>query len=288
MKQEQALFLNGVYQTVLEEILLAYKNNGNLICYLQPYTSRIIKLLQDKTPTENNPIKLYISTTSNLNLVSYSADIVNWNDKRELTSEKLENLNEHIAKNQPQETDIYLDRGEGTKPCVNLISIKNLRMIANQFSVTKLTKISDKKSYKPRTQAGGWSYVELLPDWIYVNNSIFSEKIQSNLEKQLLESKKHNSKERIIRIEQTSKIPEQIQITSVGFKRNADVITEVLLRANGICEKCNNNAPFIRKKDNSPYLEVHHTITLSNGGEDSIENAIAICPNCHRELHFGI
>jgi len=45
---------------------------------------------------------------------------------------------------------------------------------------------------------------------------------------------------------------------------------------------------FIRKKDNTPYLEVHHKIQLAEGGEDSIENAIAVCPNCHRELHFGI
>jgi 5-methylcytosine-specific restriction protein A len=65
------------------------------------------------------------------------------------------------------------------------------------------------------------------------------------------------------------------------------VIVEVLKRANGICENCHNPAPFIRKKDNSPYLEVHHKIHLSNKGEDSVENAIAVCPNCQRELHFG-
>ncbi|OOL15317.1 hypothetical protein BXQ27_32765, partial [Klebsiella aerogenes] len=27
---------------------------------------------------------------------------------------------------------------------------------------------------------------------------------------------------------------------------------------------------------------------LSNGGEDSVENAIALCPNCHRQAHFGV
>ena len=24
------------------------------------------------------------------------------------------------------------------------------------------------------------------------------------------------------------------------------------------------------------------------GGEDTIYNTVAICPNCHRELHYGI
>jgi 5-methylcytosine-specific restriction protein A len=24
---------------------------------------------------------------------------------------------------------------------------------------------------------------------------------------------------------------------------------------------------------------------LSNGGDDSIQNAVALCPNCHRKMH---
>jgi 5-methylcytosine-specific restriction protein A len=34
-------------------------------------------------------------------------------------------------------------------------------------------------------------------------------------------------------------------------------------------------------------LEVHHKKQLSEGGEDTVENAIALCPNCHREAHYG-
>jgi 5-methylcytosine-specific restriction protein A len=61
----------------------------------------------------------------------------------------------------------------------------------------------------------------------------------------------------------------------------------VLERASGICEQCNEDAPFKRKKDGTPYLEVHHRIPLSEGGFDTVGNAIAVCPNCHRELHYG-
>ncbi|WAG20214.1 HNH endonuclease [Burkholderia gladioli] len=71
------------------------------------------------------------------------------------------------------------------------------------------------------------------------------------------------------------------------FLRNADVVAEVLHRANGACERCKNPAPFLRKKDGSPYLEVHHVQQLANDGEDTVDNAIALCPNCHREMHFG-
>jgi len=92
---------------------------------------------------------------------------------------------------------------------------------------------------------------------------------------------------RFQRLEAAPKHPEPIQIISKGFKRNADAIAEVLLRANGHCEKCGKEAPFKRAKDGTPYLEVHHKIMLSQGGEDTVQNAIATCPNCHRGLHFG-
>jgi 5-methylcytosine-specific restriction protein A len=62
---------------------------------------------------------------------------------------------------------------------------------------------------------------------------------------------------------------------------------EALERANGYCERCRATAPFKRAANGSPYLEVHHVVPLAEGGEDSIENATALCPNCHRELHFG-
>lgn len=71
------------------------------------------------------------------------------------------------------------------------------------------------------------------------------------------------------------------------FKRNPDVVAEVLIRAKGKCESCGKPAPFKRRKDDKPYLEVHHKVFLSNGGDDTVENAEALCPNCHKEKHFG-
>ncbi|WP_250452543.1 HNH endonuclease signature motif containing protein [Caballeronia sp. ATUFL_M2_KS44] len=81
--------------------------------------------------------------------------------------------------------------------------------------------------------------------------------------------------------------PEQLLVMARVFKRSPYVIAEVLLRANGICESCGAPAPFVRK-DGSPYLEVHHVTRLADGGVDEVSNAIAVCPNCHRERHFGV
>ena len=73
-------------------------------------------------------------------------------------------------------------------------------------------------------------------------------------------------------------------VTSKVFARSAEVVRETRKRANGVCQYCNQPAPFIDKKGN-PYLEVHHVIWLSRGGEDSTNNTVALCPNCHTRMH---
>ncbi|NWD06389.1 HNH endonuclease [Pseudomonas gingeri] len=73
-----------------------------------------------------------------------------------------------------------------------------------------------------------------------------------------------------------------------GYDRNPDVVAQVLLRAQGICEACAKPAPFRRSSNGTPYLEVHHIVQLAHGGDDSVDNAQALCPNCHREMHFGV
>jgi predicted HNH restriction endonuclease len=35
------------------------------------------------------------------------------------------------------------------------------------------------------------------------------------------------------------------------------------------------------------YLETHHVIFLAHDGADKPTNVIALCPNDHREAHFG-
>ncbi|WP_207710126.1 HNH endonuclease [Litoreibacter roseus] len=78
----------------------------------------------------------------------------------------------------------------------------------------------------------------------------------------------------------------KISGASNRFVRDPNVIAWVLEEASGTCDACGQNAPFERD-DGDPYLEVHHVRPLSEGGPDTIDNALACCPNCHRELHFG-
>ena len=76
------------------------------------------------------------------------------------------------------------------------------------------------------------------------------------------------------------------EIRSVSyFVRSAAVMKDTKARANGICQLCEKPAPF-RDNNGNPYLETHHIVWLSRGGEDSMNNTVALCPNCHAKMHI--
>ena len=80
--------------------------------------------------------------------------------------------------------------------------------------------------------------------------------------------------------------PKAYGATVKQFERDPSVKAWVLQEAKGRCEVCLQPAPF-NDGDGLPFLEVHHVHPLADGGADTVENAIAVCPNCHRELHYG-
>jgi HNH endonuclease len=81
--------------------------------------------------------------------------------------------------------------------------------------------------------------------------------------------------------------PVSVQCSTTVFYRDPKVRAWILQRAAGRCELCRAPAPFDTSNED-PYLESHHLVTLSEGGSDTTDNTAALCPNCHRELHYGI
>ncbi len=84
---------------------------------------------------------------------------------------------------------------------------------------------------------------------------------------------------------QQKKEPKTVTSTVTQRIRDPYIAEYAKKRANGICQLCGNSAPF-NKANGEPYLESHHIEWLSNGGEDSIDNTVALCPNCHRKIHI--
>jgi hypothetical protein len=83
-----------------------------------------------------------------------------------------------------------------------------------------------------------------------------------------------------------NRFPVRVAASSSEFDRCPKVVAWILLKAGGRCEHCMSQAPFT-KPDGTLYLEVHHVQTLATGGPDTVENAVALCPNCHRAAHLS-
>ncbi|WP_369063310.1 HNH endonuclease [Burkholderia gladioli] len=111
--------------------------------------------------------------------------------------------------------------------------------------------------------------------------------LQDDFNRDVAKSLQDSSKARDARLLNRQPHPRKVLVMTEVFIRNPDVVAKVLIRADGRCEKCHCEAPFRRRTDGSPYLEVHHIRRLADDGEDTVENAQALCPNCHRESHFG-
>lgn len=79
--------------------------------------------------------------------------------------------------------------------------------------------------------------------------------------------------------------PEQQTKKSKCFIRRPEVRRYALIRAAGKCEYCGLNG--FRMQNGKLYLETHHVIPLNEGGRDSTSNISALCPNHHREAHYG-
>lgn len=69
------------------------------------------------------------------------------------------------------------------------------------------------------------------------------------------------------------------------YHRDSKVKEYAERRAKGKCELCGKDAPF-KDSNGYPYLECHHIVWLSKHGEDTIENTVALCPDCHRRIHI--
>lgn len=67
------------------------------------------------------------------------------------------------------------------------------------------------------------------------------------------------------------------------YKRDPDLAAAVKRIAKGNCMLCKDKAPFVHL--GKPFLESHHIRPLSEGGNDNINNLVAVCPNCHRKVH---
>jgi 5-methylcytosine-specific restriction protein A len=128
----------------------------------------------------------------------------------------------------------------------------------------------------------------------HLNYQTTIEEQRSDFQQKIEDSQDMSLNERVEQIaDSVSDIPKLKKEIIYSYSRSPHVVAQALFRAQGKCEKCRENAPFLRKSNGTPYLEVHHKIPLSEQNNndsslDTLENVLALCPNCHRKAHFGL
>jgi len=79
--------------------------------------------------------------------------------------------------------------------------------------------------------------------------------------------------------------PDRAKVIVQIIKRDNRVRAHAIKRAQGKCEYCNVRG-FLTANDKF-YVEAHHIIALCDSGCDTVDNVIAICPQHHRQAHYG-
>lgn len=93
-------------------------------------------------------------------------------------------------------------------------------------------------------------------------------------------------------VPQTKKSPKSNKIGSDSWPRDPSISKEAIQKANYLCEFDENHKSFISHSTNKNFVEAHHLIPMKKQGfyEFSIDvpgNIVALCPNCHRQIHHG-
>lgn len=89
-------------------------------------------------------------------------------------------------------------------------------------------------------------------------------------------------------IDQDLNAPPEKRTTVVEFwQRNRSIILERKRQSSNRCEIPGCNYVPFKKISEEEYSEAHHIIPLGQPGSDRIENIVILCPNHHREVHYG-
>lgn len=157
--RDEAIFLNGVFRDVLEEIHAVHEVLPEQILFLQPYATDPIKKLHDAPPSVDDPAGLFLSTSDNLGEIEFVAEVVGVDDKRSLDPGRRQVIERILATFQSTE-EKGVDPGTSDEPQVNLLHVRRLRRLDESIPVTRLIKTSDGTPIAgARSTAGGWAYV---------------------------------------------------------------------------------------------------------------------------------
>ena len=136
---DYALLFIGLFKRVLDDISEVHRKDPDQSLFLQPYSSGPIAKLRDKVPSVEAPVMLFASTSDARSIVSYAGEIVDWEDKSNLSQGRRDEALRMLKCRQPNEKGGLYNNPRTGEPAVNLLSVRRLVELDSPFSVGELT-----------------------------------------------------------------------------------------------------------------------------------------------------
>lgn len=176
-------------------------------------------------------------------------------------------------------------------------NLYDLSLRLNKFEI-RINDYSNKMFRGQRVYGGTYP---ILDEKIikYINSILENNELLDNDNNDVQEEIQHAELASLNDIKNSANMPLSIVNGSQGklISKDSRISKSALNEANYKCVIDPNHKTFLTKMD-IPYMEGHHLIpcTVSNSvyfmdkyksNIDCIENIVSLCPNCHRELHYG-
>lgn len=180
-------------------------------------------------------------------------------------------------------------------------AVFEVKILNDQIQSIKTNYYHSKRSAKAKRAPEPRMGLKFITSWLDIGDMVLIGNIGSDLFSCKLRNKDsipdhidenvyHAVSDEVVfsRANRSSKKPVKRKTIREEYSRNPYVVEAALRRSGGVCEMSGcGNVPFYKDSE-EVYLEVHHIVPLSIEGDDSLSNVAALCPNCHREQHYGV
>ena len=173
----------------------------------------------------------------------------------------------------------FMNNVEFSEPIQKDVLFKKCYNLIDQKYPTEKNTLLDKIAY-----LNGTCLYMLEKDDDFKLKEIFYE-ILNSLANKKGNDELDNINDMLLIINKVEKNPEKREYLTEQWVRDSKVKKSVINNAKGICQACGKKS--FAKENGEIYLEVHHKVYLSQNGLDTVENCVALCPNCHKNEHFG-
>jgi|GEM_PF-836321 len=127
---------------------------------------------------------------------------------------------------------------------------------------------------------------ELISDYIQIenfDNELEQHEIENSIAIESEEIDKEELLKKIIECENDSS--EKVTVNGKTYKRHNYLMVQIKKYRDYKCQFCSTT---ILKATGGYYIEACHIKPKAEGGKDSIDNILVLCPNCHKLFDYGL